>query len=158
MEDLPGDVRVDARVVVEHLRSVVAGAPASYPRSWVPQATFDVLLERADREPVHLHPALHHLHRRWDMNQVRTLAGTGRRPKQLSRRLIAWIINLALDRYFQEEQEFRAALAQSIDAVAYRVDEVSGSDLRNMLDVVRDDLLDLARYVDDRIDARLSDR
>lgn len=157
MEDLPGDVRVDARVVVEHLRSVVSNAPGSYPRTWVPQATFDELLGRADREPIHLHPSLHHLHRHWDMGPARTHAGSGWSPKAVGRRLLARFVNAALDRYFTEEQEFRATLAQSIDAIAYRVDEIASSDLRNMLNVVRDDLLDLARYVDDRIDTRLSD-
>jgi|GEM_PF-684528 len=157
MEDLPGDVRVDTRVVVEHLRSVVGSAPGSYPRTWLPQATFDELLVRADREPIHLHPSLHHLHRRWDMGHARTHAGSGWGPKAIGRRILARIVNAALDRYFTEEQEFRAALAQSIDGIAYRVDEIASSDLRNLLDVVRNDLLDLSRYVDDRIDTRLSD-
>ena len=50
MEDLPGDVSVDASVVVEHLRSIVGNSSEAYPRSWLPQATFDQLLERSDRE------------------------------------------------------------------------------------------------------------
>ena len=158
MEDLPGDVRVDARVVVDHLRAVVGSTPGAYPRTWVPQATFDELLERADRDPIHLHASLHHLHRRWDMGHARSHQGTGWGPKAIGRRLLARIVNAALDRYFVEEQEFRAALAQSIDAIAYRVDEIASADERALLDVVRSDLLDLARYVDERIDARLSDR
>jgi len=149
---------VDARLVVEHLRSVVGNAPGAYPRTWLPQATFDELLARADREPIHLHPSLHHLHRHWDMGPARTNQGSGWGPKALVRRLLARIINAALDRYFTEEQEFRAALAQSIDAIAYRVDEIASADERALLDIVRDDLLDLARYVDERIDARLRDR
>ena len=158
MEDLPGDVRVDARVVVEHLRSVVGNAPGAYPRTWVPQATFDEVLERADRDPIHLHPSIHHLHRNWDMGHARMQQGGGWSPKAVGRRFLARIINAALDRYFTEEQEFRAALAQSIDAIAYRVDELASADERALLDVVRNDLLDLSRYVDERIDVRLSDR
>ncbi|HVC26390.1 MAG TPA: hypothetical protein VND23_11600 [Acidimicrobiales bacterium] len=157
MEDLPGDVRVDARAVVEHLRKLVNNAPRAYPGQWFPQATFDELLVRADREPIHLHPSLHHLHRRWDMGHARTQAGSGWGPKALGRRVLARFVNAALDRYFTEEQEFRAALAQSIDAIAYRVDEISSSDLRSVLELVRNDLLDLTRYVDDRIDTRLGD-
>ncbi|MCU1494892.1 MAG: hypothetical protein JWO62_2656 [Acidimicrobiaceae bacterium] len=157
MEDLPGDVRVDARAVVEHLRALVDNAPGAYPRTWLPQATFDELLVRADRDPIHLHPSLHHLHRRWDMGHARSLAGSGWGPKAVSRRLLARIVNAALDRYFTEEQEFRAALAQSIDAIAYRVDEIASSDLRALLEIVRKDLLELTRYVDDRIDTRLGD-
>ena len=34
MEDLPGDVRADSRVVVEHLRSLARNAPGSYPVSY----------------------------------------------------------------------------------------------------------------------------
>ena len=157
MEELSGDVRVDARVVVEHLRSIAGDSPVRYPRTWMPQATFDELLTRADREPIHFHPSLHHLHHRWDMSQARSEQHSGFSPKAIGRRLLARIINAALGRYFIEEQEFRAALAQSIDAVAYRVDEIASADERAILDVVRRDLLDLARYVDERIDERLAD-
>jgi hypothetical protein len=136
----------------------VADTPTAFPRSWAPQATFEELLVRADRDPIHLHPSIHHLHRRWDMGPARTHAGSGFGPKALARRLLARVINAALDRYFTEEQEFRAALAQSIDAVAYRVDEVSSADLRALLEILRRDMLELARYVDDRIDSRLADR
>ncbi len=154
MEDLPGDVRVDARVVVEHLRAVVANATGSHPRTWVPQSTFDELQARADREPIHLHPALHHLHRRWDMTETRRpKSGTTLRARL--ERLAAQLIEQVLGAYFTEEQEFRAALARSIDAIAYRVDEIASADERNLLEFVRDDLLDLARFVEDRIDTRL---
>jgi len=135
----------------------VSNAPRAYPGQWFPQATFDELLVRADREPIHLHPSLHHLHRHWDMGHARTQAGTGWGPKALGRRLLARVVNAALDRYLAEEQEFRAALAQSIDAIAYRVDEIASADLRAVLEIVRSDLLDLTRYIDDRIDTRLGD-
>jgi len=91
------------------------------------------------------------------MGAARTHAGSGWGPKAVARRLLARIVNAALDRYFTEEQEFRAALAQSIDAIAYRVDEIASADLRALLEVVRRDLLELTRYVDDRIDTRLGD-
>ena len=158
MEDLPGDVRADSRVVVEHLRRLARNAPSAYPRSWLPQANFDELMVRADRDPIHLHGSLHHLHHRWDMGHARSYSSGGWNPKALGRRLLARFVNAALDRYFAEEQEYRAALAQSIDAIAYRVDEISSADMRFLLEVVRNDLIDLARYVDDRIDARLRDR
>ena len=158
MEELPGDVRADSRVVVEHLRSLVAKAPTSYPRDWLPQANFDELMARADRDPIHLDPSLHHLHRRWDMLHTRSYGGNGYGPKAVSRRLLSRLVNAALGRYLAEEQEFRAALARSIDAIAYRVDEIASADMRQMLDVIRNDLIDLARYVDDRVDARLGER
>ena len=158
MEGLPEDVRVDARLVVEHLRAAVANLPPAYPRTWLPQATIDELFERADREPIHFHQSLHHLHHRWDMGHARTRDNKGWSPKAIGQRIVSRIVNSALDRYFAEEQEFRAALAQSIDAIAYRVDEISSADQRNMIEIIRRDLLDLARYVDERIDARLADR
>jgi len=155
MEDLPGEIRVDPQVVIDHLRSIIP--TGSYPRSWLPQATFDELQVRADREPIHLNPALHHLHRRWDMVHARTAAHGGRRPRAIARRLLSRLVNTAFEQYFTEEQEFRAALAQSIDAIAYRVDEVSTADLRSLLELVRADLLDLARHLDERLDERLVD-
>jgi hypothetical protein len=123
----------------------------------MPQATFDELVEGYDRHPIHVHPAIHHLHHRWDMGGARRNDGTGKSPKALARRLLARVISGALDRYFTEEQEYRAALAQSIDAVAYRVDEIASADERAIVEIVRRDLLDLARYVDERIDERLGD-
>jgi len=89
------------------------------------------------------------------MGPARVNSGTGKGPRALVLRLVARIVNSALDKYFTEEQEFRAALAQSIDAIAYRIDEVAGSDERELLAIVRNDLLSLSKYVDSRIDQRL---
>ena len=155
MEDLPGEVDIDARVIVERLREIVGESPVAYPRNWVPQGTFDELLLRYNREAIHFHPSIHHLHHRWDMGPARVNSGTGKGPRALVLRLVARIVNSALDKYFTEEQEFRAALAQSIDAIAYRIDEVAGSDERELLAIVRNDLLSLSKYVDSRIDQRL---
>ena len=143
---------------MDHLRSLAGEIPGPYPRTWLPQATFDELLTRSDREPIHFHQSLHHLHHRWDMGHTRERSEKGLGPKAIMRRLVSRIVNGALDRYFIEEQEYRAALAQSIDAIAYRVDEIASADERVLLDMIRKDLLDLARYVDERIDARLNDR
>ncbi|MDA8032703.1 MAG: hypothetical protein M0T71_00845 [Actinomycetota bacterium] len=155
MEDLPGDVHVDAQVVVDHLRALAA-APSSTPRTWLPQATFDALQIRADREPIHLNLALHHLHQKWNMDATRPLPeGTGWQTSL--KRTVAKFVDHHLHRYFVEEQDFRAATAQSIDALAYRIDEVSTSDFRALLDLVRADLADLARHVDEQIDARLAE-
>jgi hypothetical protein len=124
----------------------------------MPEASFDELVESYDRHPIHLHPAIHHLHHRWDMGHARRNDGSGKSPKALMRRLLARMISAALDRYFTEEQEYRAAIAQSVDAVAYRVDEIAAADERAIVEIMRRDLLDLARYVDERIDERLGDR
>lgn len=134
-------------------------SPRSFSRSWLPQANFDELMIRADRDPIHMHPALHHLHYRWNMDDVlpnvEAAAGAtgGRGLKAWFRRYVSRIVREELERYFVEEKSFRAAVAQSVDAVAYRVDEVASADMKALLAAVRDDLLDLARYVDGRIDS-----
>lgn len=154
MEDLPREVDLDAKLVVERLREIVESTPIEYPRHWVPKGTFDELLLRSNRESIHLHPSIHHLHHRWDMGPARRNSGSGRGPKAIFLRVVARIMNSAFDRYFTEEQEFRAALAQSIDAIAYRVDEIATSDEREILDLIRTDLLSLSKYIDGRVDER----
>lgn len=148
MADVPGAIHIDARTIVDRVR---AEADASQsPRGWLPQGTFDDLLEESDRDPIHFHESIHHLHHNWDRGPARALRGAGRGPKGIAQRIVARFVGIALDRYFAEEQEFRAAVAQAVDAVAYRVDEIAGSDERALLELVRKDLVDLARYVEDR--------
>ena len=148
MADVPGAIHIDARSIVERVRADADRSGS--PRGWLPQGTFDDLLEESDRDPIHFHEAIHHLHHNWDRGPARALAGRGRSPKAIGQRLLARIIGVALDRYFAEEQEFRAAVAQAVDAIAYRVDEIAGADERALLELVREDLIDLARYVEDR--------
>ncbi len=151
MEDLPGADDLDAQLIVDRLRALLASTPVAYPRGWAPQASFDEVLLAADREAIHLHPSIHHLHHRWDMGAARSAVGSGRGPKAIVTRLLARIVNIALDRYLNEEQAFRAAVAQSIDALAYRIDEIAQSDERELLDLVRRDLLSLAQYVEHHV-------
>lgn len=120
----------------------------------MPQGTFDDLMEEADRDPIHFHPSLHHLHHHWDRGPALHSATSGRSPKTLLRRVIARLVSGALGQYFAEEQEFRVALAQSIDAIAYRVDEIASADERALLTLVRNDLLDLARTIEARLDGQ----
>ena len=151
MEELSGNPDTDARLVVERVRALAARRTKSYPRQWVPQGTFDDLMEEADRDPIHFHPSLHHLHHHWDRGAALRAATGGRSPKTLIRRFLARLVTGALSQYFAEEQEFRIALAQSIDAIAYRVDEIASADERALLALVRNDLLDLARTVEGRL-------
>jgi hypothetical protein len=150
MADVPGAIHIDARTIVDRMRAETDQSES--PRGWLPQGTFDDLLEESDRDPIHFHESIHHLHHNWDRGPARALASRGRGPKAIAQRLLARIIGVALDRYFAEEQEFRAAVAQAVDAIAYRVDEIAGADERALLELVRTDLLDLARYVEERTD------
>ena len=85
-----------------------------------------------------------------------TLHLRGRRwgPKTIVHRLLYKIVNVALSDYLGEEHAYRAALAQSIDYIARRLDDVSFHDEHDLLEAVRTDLLDLARHLEDRIDER----
>ena len=152
MEGLPGDTRASTRIIGEHLKALADAGRLSGTGEWLPQVTFDEIVEAADRNPIHLHPAIHHLHHRWDMGHARRNDGTGKSPKALARRLLGRLVSSALDRYFTEEQEYRAALAQSIDAIAYRVDEIASADERAIIEAVRRDLLDLARHLEERLE------
>jgi hypothetical protein len=151
MADVPGAIHIDAQTVVDRVRA--ESATSGYPRGWLPQGTFDELLETSDRDPIHFHESIHHLHHNWDRGPARALADRGRGPKAILQRVVARIVGVALDRYFAEEQEFRAAVAQAVDAIAYRVDEIAGADERSLLELVRRDLVDLARYVENRTGA-----
>ena len=158
MEDLPGDVRVDTRVVVEHLRSVVGSAPGAYPRTWLPQATFDELLgpggPRADPPPPEPAPPPPPL-------------GHGPCPDPCRQRLGTEGDRAAHPRPHRERRprpvlHRGAGVPRRPRPVDRRASPIASTrsraaDLRNLLDVVRNDLLDLSRYVDDRIDTRLSD-
>ncbi|HTX01729.1 MAG TPA: hypothetical protein VMD59_23300, partial [Acidimicrobiales bacterium] len=52
------------------MREVVRTAPRTFAKSWLPQANFDELMIRADRDPIHMHPALNHLHYHWNMDDI----------------------------------------------------------------------------------------
>ncbi len=153
MEQLPGDVRVDAELLVEHLRRLVAEAQSTHPRAYAPAITFEELLEKRDREPIHLHPSIHYLHRHWHEAGLPPAPG-GRHPRNRLARYVQRLVEQMIGGYFQQEREFRAALAQSIDALAYRVDEISTADDRHLVEAVRADLAALARYVEDGIGRR----
>lgn len=153
MEELSGNADTDARLVVERMRLLASRRTTSYPREWVPQGTFDDLMEHADRDPIHFDQSLHHLHHHWDRGSALQNAASGRSPKAIFRRIVARVIAGALGPYFAEEQDFRIALARSIDAIAYRVDEIASADERALLGLIRNDLLDLAKTVEGRFDA-----
>ncbi|HEY5271685.1 MAG TPA: hypothetical protein VIJ34_00470 [Acidimicrobiales bacterium] len=152
MEELSGNSSADARLVVERMRALASRRTTSYPRQWTPQGTFDGLMEHADRDPIHFDQSLHHLHHHWDRGPALQQGAPGRSPKSILRRLLSRVIAGALGPYFAEEQDFRIALARSIDAIAYRVDEIASADERAILTLIRNDLLDLAKTVEARFE------
>jgi hypothetical protein len=152
MEELSGNPDTDARLIVERMRALAARRTSSYPRQWMPQGTFDDLMEHADRDPIHFDPSLHHLHHHWDRGPALGRSSAGRSPKAFIRSAIARLVTGALGPYFAEEQDFRIAVARSIDAIAYRVDEIASADERAILTLIRNDLLDLAKTVESRFE------
>ncbi|MGD0742785.1 MAG: hypothetical protein ABSA31_05795 [Acidimicrobiales bacterium] len=158
MDGLSQDDAVDAATIVEQLRSLVAEGRREYPRTWMPRASYEDLVVDDGREPIHLHESLHYLHRHWNMADSRSCKGIGWGPKAIVQRLLSRIVNGAMSHYYAEEQAFRSHLARSIDAIAYRVDNLSYSDQRALLSAVREDLIDLARHVEHRLDAREAGR
>ena len=152
MEDVSHDHGIDAATIVEQVRSVVAEGRERYPRSWTPQATGWDPVADGDREPIHLVESLHFLHAHWDMSDALHFRGRGFGPKAIVHRIFAKIVNIALSDYLGQEHAYRAAVAQSIDAIAYRLDEVTFDDERALLKSTREDLIDLARHIENRFD------
>jgi len=149
MEEVPGDPPLDAEHIVQQLRALRASAPGAAPRGWAPSMTYEELEGRIDRHSVLYHPAIAHLHQFWDAQALGAAPG-GRHPRRWLQRFVHRYLESALGPYFRQELEFRAALTQSVDAIARRLDEVVRTDERELLAVVRDDLFDLAAYVEAR--------
>jgi hypothetical protein len=152
VEDLSDENRIDAGTIVEQVRTVVAEGRDRFPRSWTPQATAEDVRAGDDLQPIHLVESLHHLHHNWDMTEAIQFKGRGRGPKAVLHRLLSRIVTIALSDYLGQENAYRAAIAQAVDAIAYRVDEVAFRDERAILQAVREDLLDLARHVENRLE------
>ena len=158
MDGLSENDTLDAATIVEQLRSLVAEGRHEYPRTWMPRASYEDLVADDGREPIHLHESIHYLHRHWNMADSRSCKGIGWGPQAIVQRLLSRIVNGAMSHYFAEEQMFRSHLARSIDAIAYRVDNLNYADQRALLGAVREDRIELARHVEHRLDTREVDR
>jgi hypothetical protein len=146
MEPLP----LDARSVVDELRSAPRPLSAAQPRTWAPSHSFDSLLEDADLEPVASNEHLVWLHANWDLSK--TLAPPqGGGVKGWTRRLIHRGVIAVLRPYLVEAQECIAVTLRAVDTVARRVDEQAATQLRTIAGV-RADLVDFAQHVDERLD------
>ncbi len=146
MEDLP----LDARSVVDELRSASRPLSGALPRTWMPSQSFGALLEDADVRPVTLDDNLVWLHD--NCNLEKALAPpVGGGLKGWVKRLIHRAVLAVLRPYLTSVQECLAATLRAVEAVARRVDDQAATQLRT-IGAVRADLVDFARGVDERLD------
>jgi hypothetical protein len=144
MEHLP----LDARSVVDELRSASTPLSGDGPRTWVPAASFDALLEDAEVVPVALNDHLAWLHANCDLAQ--TLAPPeGNGVKAVVKRLVHRAVLAVLHPYLVKVQDCIEVTVRAIDTVAARVDEQAAAQLQ-AVGAMRADLIDLAAHLEKR--------
>jgi hypothetical protein len=149
MEHLP----LDARSVVDELRSAPRPTSALGPRTWVPSQSFDSLVLDADRPPVHLNDHLNWLHQNWNL-QAAIAPPPGGGLKGFVKRTIHRAVVAVLRPYLNQVQDCIGVTVRTLDVIARRVDEQASTQLRTV-GAVRSDLVDFAHHVDERIDGAL---
>jgi len=146
MEHLP----LDARGVVDELRSAPRPHTGDGLRGWVPSASFDALFEDAGPSPVRLNDHLTWLHENCDLDQVLAPpAGSGMRA--FARRLVYKAVLAVLNPYLVRVKDCIAVTVRAVDTVARRVDEQAVAQMR-VAAAMRSDLVNLARHVEERLD------
>lgn len=152
MEHLP----LDARSVVDELRSAPRPAAPAGARTWVPSQSFDSLILDADRPPVHLNDHLNWLHHNWNLEAaIAPPPGGGLRGTV--RRLVHRAVVAVLRPYLDQVQDCIGVTVRALDVLARRVDEDAATQLRT-IGAVRADLVDFTQHVDERLDdERLGD-
>jgi hypothetical protein len=146
MEHLP----LDARSVVDELRSAPRPSSGDGPRTWVPSASFDALLEDAEPSPVLLNDHLTWLHENSDLAQVLS-PPPGNGIKGWAKRLVYRAVLSVLHPYLVKVQDCIAVTVRAVDTVARRVDEQAASQMR-AIGAMRSDLVDLAAHLEERPD------
>jgi hypothetical protein len=146
MKHLP----LDARSVVDELRSAPRPLSGVQPRTWVPSQSFDSLLEDATVGPIVLNEHLQWLHQNWNLDgALARPAGGG--AKGWVRRLVHRAVLAVLRPYLRQVQDCIAVMVRAVDIVARRVDDQAATQLRT-IGAVRADLVDFAQHVDERLD------
>lgn len=149
MEHLP----LDARRVVDELRSAPRPSDAGGARTWIPSQSFDSMILDADRPPVHLNDHLNWLHKNWNLEQA-IAPPPGGGLKGTVKRLVHRAVVAVLRPYLTQVQDCIGVTVRTLDVIARRVDEEAETQLRT-IGAVRADLIDFAGHVDERIDTSL---
>lgn len=145
MEQLP----LDARSVVEKLRASTPPPADALPRTWVPSASFQALLEEADVTPLASDEHLAWLHEHGDLRGL-LAPPEGSGPRTWVKRRAHRVVLAVLEPYLVRVQDCIAMTVRALDAAARRVDEQAATQLRTLAGV-RADLVDFARNLDERL-------
>ncbi len=146
MEQLP----LDARSVVDELRSAPRPLSGALPRTWTPSRSFEALLEDANVRPVALNDHLVWLQQNWNLEEALAPPEDGG-LKGWTKRLIHRAVLAVFRPYFVKVQDCIAVTVRALDTVARRVDDQAATQLRT-IGAVRDDLVDFAQRVDERLE------
>jgi hypothetical protein len=144
-----GDIPLDARRVVDELRSSRREVGAVAPKVWTPSESFDATIQQMNRAPVQLSDHIGWMHENWDMRALLApppLVGI----RGVVRRIVHRAIMAVMRPYFDRLQDYVGVNLRAIDAIARRVDDASVAQLR-MMGAVRADLIDFAHHVDERV-------
>jgi hypothetical protein len=144
-----GDIPLDARRVVDELRSSRREAGAVAPKVWTPSQSFDSTIQHLNRAPVQLNEHLGWMHENWDMRAFLAPPPiTGLRG--LARRVAHRAVMAVLGPYLDRLQDYVGVNVRALDSVAKRTDDDSSAQLR-LMGAVRADLIDFAHHVDERV-------
>ena len=146
MERLP----LDARSIVDELRSAPRPPSGNGPRYWVPSASFQALLVEADTAPVALNDHLAWLHENSDLSPL-LAPPTGTGLRAWAKRLVHRAVLAAFAPYLVRVQDCIAVTVRAIDTVARRVDEQAATQLR-AVEAMRSDLVDFATQLEERLE------
>ncbi|MGO9581345.1 MAG: hypothetical protein ACLP36_00905 [Acidimicrobiales bacterium] len=116
----------------------------------MPSASFDALLEDADRTPVLLNDHLSWLHDNCDLTQA-LAPPEGSGLKASAKRLVHRAVLAVMRPYLVKVQDCISVTVRALDSVARRVDDQAATQLRSV-GAMRADLVDFAQYVDERLD------
>lgn len=145
-----GDIPLDARRVVDELRSSRREAGTMAPKVWTPSESFETTIRQVNQVPVQLSDHIAWLHQYWDMRALLAPPpATG--LKGFARRLVHRAVMAVFGPYFDRLQDYMGVNVRALDVIAKRTDEDTVAQLR-LLGTVRADLIDFAHHVDERVD------
>ncbi|HEV2360604.1 MAG TPA: hypothetical protein VGS21_02770 [Acidimicrobiales bacterium] len=134
------------------------GLAAPKRSTWQPTESLTSILEEMRHQLLSVNETLVWLHQRWDLRPAIAegerkaeelgAAGGGRPGRGVDTKRV---VQAQLGPYLAEEHELVANLVRMVDVMAKRIDLIEANQQR-VLGAVRSELLDLAAFVDDRLE------